>query len=143
MNRAPYIKVALAVVGAAVILAGCDVQTYDDAASAFNDNAPSTPPPPPPPPPPGASFGPNFSEIQAAVFTPDCATSGCHAGANPAAGLNLEAASSYAMLVGVASSQDANIQRVNAGNPDQSYLIQKLEGTAGSGQPPSPRGVYP
>ena len=37
------------------------------------------------------------------------------------------------MLVGIASDQDGNIQRVNPGNPDVSYLIQKLEGTAGGG----------
>ena len=41
-----------------------------------------------------AGFGPNFSEIQANVFTPDCATSGCHVGGNPSAGLNLEEANS-------------------------------------------------
>lgn len=40
------------------------------------------------------------------------------------------------MLVGVASDQDANIQRVNPGNPDISYLIQKLEGSAGGQQMP-------
>ena len=36
-------------------------------------------------------------------------------------------------LVGVPSGQDAGVQRVNAGNPDLSYLIQKLEGTAAAG----------
>jgi len=85
-------------------------------------------------PPPTGNFGPNFSELQANVFTPDCATSGCHAGGAPAASLNLEAANSYMMLVGVASLQDGGIERVAPGDPDNSYLVQKLEGTAGSGQ---------
>ncbi len=40
------------------------------------------------------------------------------------------------MLVGVPSDQDAGVQRVNPGNPDDSYLIQKLEGTAGGSQMP-------
>ena len=91
----------------------------------------------------GSAFGANFSEIQAAVFTPTCATSGCHAGVNPAASLSLEAGTSYAMLVGVASSQDSGIQRVNPSNPDLSYLIQKLEGTAGSGGVMPPSGALP
>lgn len=47
------------------------------------------------------------------------------------------------MLVGVASDQDANIQRVNPGNPDNSYLIQKLEGSAGSGQQMPPNNALP
>jgi hypothetical protein len=55
------------------------------------------------------------------------------------AGLDLSAASSYAMLVGVASTQSAGVQRVNPGNPNNSYLIQKLEGAGASGSrmPPS------
>ena len=128
------------VIAAAFTLAGCDVETFDDAVARIPEGTSpppppgSPPPPPPPPPPPAAGFGPNFSEIQANVFTPDCATSGCHAGASAAAGLNLEEASSYAMLVGIQSSQDAALQRVEAGDPDNSYLIQKLEGTASSGQ---------
>lgn len=65
-------------------------------------------------------FGPNFSEIQANVFRPDSATSGCHAGVNAAAGLNLEETNSYAMLVGIQSSQEAALQRVEAGDPDNS-----------------------
>ena len=57
----------------------------------------------------------------------------------PAAGLSLEAANSYAQLVGIASTQDAGVQRVNPGNPDMSYLITKLEGpgAAGGQMPPS------
>lgn len=47
------------------------------------------------------------------------------------------------MLVGVASDQDAGLQRVNPGNPDISYLIQKLEGTAGSGQQMPPNNALP
>ena len=64
---------------------------------------------------------------------PSCATAGCHAGGAPAAGLNLDAANSYMMLVGIVSNQDANFQRVLPGDPDASYLIQKMEGTAAVG----------
>ena len=92
-------------------------------------NSPPTPPLPPPPPP----FGANFSEIQANVFTPTCAVSGCHSGAGSPQGLRLDEATSYALLVNVASTENGAVLRVNPGNPDDSYLIQKLEGTASAG----------
>ena len=141
-------RVVTAVVAAAFALAGCDVETFDDAVARIPEGTSppptgSPPPPPPPPPPPAAGFGPNFSEIQANVFSPDCATSGCHAGGNAAAGLNLEEANSYAMLVGIQSSQDAALQRVEAGAPAESYLIQKLEGMASSGQQMPPGAALP
>lgn len=91
----------------------------------------STPPPPPNPPPP--PFGANFSEIQANVFTPNCATAGCHSGAGAPQGLRLEESTSYAMLVDVASNQVPTLDRVDPGNPADSYLVQKLEGTAAVG----------
>lgn len=141
-------RVLATAIAAMSALAACDVETFDDAVARIPATPvpppPASPPPPPPPaPPPGAGFGPNFSEIQANVFTPDCATSNCHAGANPTGGLNLEAANSYAMLVGIQSSQDGTLQRVEAGNPDNSYLVQKLEGTASSGQQMAPGAPLP
>lgn len=78
-------------------------------------------------------FAANFSEIQDAVFTPSCATAGCHQGANAPQGLRLDAANSYGLLVDVASSQVPSILRVRPGDPDASYLIQKLDGTAAVG----------
>ncbi len=94
----------------------------------------SPPPPASPPPPPPPAFGANFSEIQSNVFTPNCAISGCHAGAGAPQGLILDAANSYALLVGVASNEVPAVLRVAANDPDNSYLIQKLEGTAAAGQ---------
>ena len=41
-----------------------------------------------------------------------------------------DADASFASLVGVASLQVPALSRVAAGDPDNSYLIQKLEGTA-------------
>lgn len=82
--------------------------------------------------PPGG-FDPNFSEIQANVFAPNCATTGCHFGAGAPQGLRLDDANSYGMLVGVRSSQSASKLRVVPGDPGNSYLIQKLEGTASVG----------
>ena len=80
-----------------------------------------------------STFGPNFSEIQSNVFTPTCAVSGCHQGAGAPQGLRLDAVNSYGLLVGVASMEVPAIMRVAAGDPSNSYLIQKLEGNAAIG----------
>ena len=84
--------------------------------------------------PPAGPLGPNFSSIQANVFTPTCATTGCHFGAGAPQGLRLDAASSFALLVGVPSTEESSLLRVAPGDPNNSYLVQKLEGTASSGQ---------
>jgi len=68
------------------------------------------------------------------VFTLTCATTGCHFGAGAPQGLRLDAASSFALLVGVPSMEESSVLRVVPGDPDNSYLIQKLEGNASSGQ---------
>jgi hypothetical protein len=75
---------------------------------------------------------PNFDSIQANVFEPLCEH--CHAGANAPRGLRLDAANSYALLVGVPAGQRPTLQRVAPGDPNNSYIVQKLEGTAGIGE---------
>ena len=64
----------------------------------------------------------------------------CHTnvGRAPEGGLRLDASVAYAQLVNVPSSGKAGAVRVVPGNPDGSYLIQKLEGRtdiAGSRMP--------
>ncbi len=73
-----------------------------------------------------------LASIQANVFNPSCIV--CHAGANAPQGLRLDITSSFTNLVGVASRQDSSLLRVMPGNPDLSYLIQKLEGTGSVGE---------
>jgi methionine-rich copper-binding protein CopC len=46
----------------------------------------------------------------------------------------LDATNSYALLVGVNSNEVPELQRVQAGNPDASYLVQKLAGSAAVGE---------
>ena len=74
-----------------------------------------------------------LSQIQTQIFTPACA--GCHSGPTGnvlPGGMNLSStAESFASLVGVASLQVPTINRVTENDPDNSYLVQKLEGTAG------------
>jgi len=48
-------------------------------------------------------------------------------------GLRLDAANSYALLVNVASNEVPALKRVNPGNADQSYIVQKISGTAAVG----------
>lgn len=72
-----------------------------------------------------------FDSIQAHVFTPICSV--CHAGATAPQGLRLDAANSYNLLVGVPSTEVPSLQRVKAGDPANSYIIRKLEGTAAVG----------
>lgn len=74
---------------------------------------------------------PEFASIQANVFTPVC--SPCHSGAGAPQGLRLDADNSYAALVGVPSSEVPGLLRVEPGDPDSSYLVQKLEGRASVG----------
>src|SRR5215469_10210293 len=72
---------------------------------------------------------PDFKSIQDNVFTPICTR--CHIGAGAPMGLQLDAAHSYSLLVGVPSTEQPNVLRVKAGDPDNSYIVQKLEGAAG------------
>jgi hypothetical protein len=70
-----------------------------------------------------------LTSIQTNVFGPRC--SGCHTGVGAAlpGAMNLSnEAASRAALVGIASLEVPALQRVTAGNPNNSYLIRKLEG---------------
>ena len=73
-----------------------------------------------------------LESIQDNVFTPVCTT--CHSGAAAPQGLRLEEGMSLAMLVNVPSVEVPALLRVEPGNPDDSYLIQKIEGTAAVGE---------
>ena len=88
-------------------------------------------PPPPPPPPPPPAIEPTLASIQDNVFSPICTS--CHAGAAAPNGLRLEEGMSHAMLVNVPSLEVPALLRVEPGNPDDSYLVQKIEGTAAVG----------
>ena len=76
-------------------------------------------------------LAPNFDSIQSNIFEPLCVH--CHSGANAPAGLRLDAANSYLNLVGVPSVEPSGLLRVAPGDANNSYLIRKLEGTAGIG----------
>jgi methionine-rich copper-binding protein CopC len=69
----------------------------------------------------------DFQQIQDTIFTPICTA--CHVGANAPQGLRLDAANSFALLVNVSSNEVPGTLRVNPGNPNASYIVQKLQGT--------------
>ena len=75
---------------------------------------------------------PNFNSIQANIFDQVCEH--CHSGATAPAGLRLDSANSYVSLVGVPSRERPTLMRVAPGDASNSWLIQKLEGTAGVGE---------
>jgi len=80
----------------------------------------------------GPSTGPitaDLQSIQDNVFTPIC--SKCHIGASAPEGLQLDADHAYNDLVGVPSVEEPNLLRVNPGNPDESYMVLKIEGAPG------------
>lgn len=79
--------------------------------------------------------GATLAAIQANVFTPTCATSGCHSGAGATQGLRLDDGFSFDNLVDVPSAQVPTMDRVEPGDPANSYLVRKIEGTAGAQMP--------
>lgn len=100
-----------AVLGLSVVFAACGTRKSPTEASD--------------PPDPTATF----SRVQAEVFTPSCALSGCHSGASPTAGQDLSAGKAYSQTVNVRSEQSTRL-RIAPGDPDASYLISKVRGDA-------------
>lgn len=72
------------------------------------------------------SSGVSFSQDVQPIFNSYCVV--CHQGVGQV-GLTLEPGKSYALLVGVPSTENPTELRVKAGAPDQSYLLAKLNGT--------------
>jgi hypothetical protein len=83
----------------------------------------------------------DFQSIQDNVFTPIC--SKCHIGASAPEGLQLDAAHSYNLLVGVPSVEEPGLDRVKPSDPDHSYMVLKIEGAAGIDGGQMPLGETP
>ena len=62
------------------------------------------------------------------IFTGNCAFSGCHAGSSPEEGMSLVAGQAFSNVVNVAARQ-ASMKRVTPNQPDNSYLVHKVQGT--------------
>jgi uncharacterized protein (TIGR03118 family) len=75
-----------------------------------------------------------LAQLQANIFTPIC--SGCHNGVGTVLPgvMNLtSAANTAAAIIDVPSIEVPTLKRVNPGDPTNSYIVQKLEGTQTSG----------
>ena len=83
-------------------------------------NASSTPPP----------AAPTLTQLKSSAFT---VCSGCHTGGGTSlpASMDLTPANIYASIVGVTSVQKPALMRIKPGDPDNSYVVLKLEGAAG------------
>ena len=106
-------------IAVALIATGCDEQLRDIAG-------------------PTPDLQPTFSAIQRDIFNaPDssgrAACTSCHnaQGAAFAAGLNLTGTTAYAQLVNAPSTGKPGATRVIPDDPDNSYLIHKIEGAPG------------
>jgi hypothetical protein len=73
-----------------------------------------------------------FQEIQTTIFNTTCTGAFCHDVQGMSGGLVLVEGQSYANLVGVepqnAAALQAGLLRVDPGNPDNSFLVVKVEG---------------
>jgi hypothetical protein len=80
------------------------------------------------PPPATVSFAGNIQPI----FNRSCATStACHVGPTAGQGLQLTAGVSYAAIVNVPATEKPKLLLVKPGAPNDSYLLQKVEGSPG------------
>ncbi len=87
---------------------------------------------------PTPNLEPTFASIQSQVFeTTDsagrtaCTTCHTNVGRNPAGGLNLTHDFAYDQLVNVPSRNSPGAIRVVPGDPENSYLVHKVEGRQG------------
>jgi len=87
---------------------------------------------------PTPNLEPTFSSVQAQIFeTTDsagrraCIVCHTNVGRNPSGGLNLVHDGAYDQLVNVASARKPGATRVVPGDPENSYVIHKVEGRSG------------
>jgi hypothetical protein len=87
---------------------------------------------------PTPTLEPTFSSVQANIFEssdlasrPACINCHTNVGRAPAANLNLLHDFAYDQLVNRPSLQRPSLNRVTPGDPDNSYLLHKVEGSGG------------
>lgn len=94
-----------------------------------------------------ANLEPTLENVQKHVFTPACATSGCHTAETAAGGLDLSTAdASYEALVGKPAlngiAAENHWKLVTPEDPDLSFLCRKLEQPGMGEGAPMPPGEY-
>ncbi len=66
------------------------------------------------------------------IFSGVCAVTGCHVVTTPEEALNLSEGLAHSNIVNVPANQLTGMMRVRPGQPDQSYLVHKIQGTQAS-----------
>ncbi len=77
------------------------------------------------------------------IFDENCAFSGCHFGPNAPKNLDLTEEAAFARLVGVKSAEMPKFLRIKPGDPQNSYIIKKLLGSADIRGERMPKGSKP
>jgi hypothetical protein len=85
----------------------------------------------------------SFAEVQSRVFSPTCALGGCHDAATASGGMVLEPGRAYGEIVDRRAVGRADLDRVEPGQPERSYLIKKLRGDPDIAGEPMPLGGPP
>jgi len=80
----------------------------------------------PPAPTTGTAF--TFSRVQAEIFTPICAKAGCHDAATASGGQVLAAGRAYGEIVRHPAQGRPDLNRIEPGDPERSYMVKKLRG---------------
>ena len=79
----------------------------------------------------GDTGPPTLSGDVQPILSNSCAFSGCHAGTSPQQGMNLSLGLTHSNTVNVPSNE-SGLDRIEPGQPNQSYLVHKIQGTQGT-----------
>jgi hypothetical protein len=71
---------------------------------------------------------PHLSAIETAIFAHNCTLSSCHGAVSPQEGMSL-VSPTHAALIDVPSTEVPDRVRIAPGDPDGSYLLQKVSST--------------
>lgn len=74
-----------------------------------------------------------FTRVQNEIFTPTCASLGCHDPLGQQEQLVLTAGRSYGLIVNQHSNQMPGLSRIAPGDPANSYLYRKITGSGITG----------
>ena len=85
---------------------------------------------------PGEPIDPNatFTRVQNEIFTPTCASIGCHDPLGQQSQLILTTGRSYAQIVNQPSVEMPSVMRIRPNDPDNSYLYRKIIGVNITGE---------
>lgn len=85
---------------------------------------------------PGEPIDPTatFTRVQNEIFTPTCASIGCHDPLGQQSQMVLSAGRAYAQIVNVPSVEMPSLSRIRPNDPATSYLYRKITGSGITGE---------